>query len=300
MGYIYYLENVRCVRNDNPIAPVLNAFTNVVGQPLSTLNTSNIVMVYGSFSGTVATSISGAGSPQYQICSDSACSTVVTAWTSGASTVSDSQFVQLRLTSSASYNTTNTATFTAGSGSGGWSVKTAIDCTASPSPGDICVDGTIYAGLTPDGNVKMFTTPCDYGMTGSQGSCTGISPGTQWGTNGVSTGYTSATTGKTNSANLITNYGAYNDGTVTGVPPAQNCASLNLYGHTDWYVPAYSELSVIYASAAAIGDFTTNWTSGIISSTEKSSTTSKNLNMVTGAEVDYGKDYGAEMRCVRH
>jgi Flp pilus assembly pilin Flp len=52
-------------------------------------------------------------------------------------------------------------------------------CTGSPSPGDVCPDGTIYAGLTPDGNVPMYITRCDAGNvynTGA-GSCE-CDPGT--------------------------------------------------------------------------------------------------------------------------
>jgi hypothetical protein len=47
-------------------------------------------------------------------------------------------------------------------------------CTGTATPptvGQACTDGSVYAGLTPDGNVPMYVTPCDYGETGAAHSC---------------------------------------------------------------------------------------------------------------------------------
>ena len=67
-------------------------------------------------------------------------------------------------------------------------------CAGSPSPGDVCADGSVYAGLSPDGNVKMYTTPADAGQfpwnNGNNGG---------W----VATGQTSLVTGETNTLNII-------------------------------------------------------------------------------------------------
>lgn len=77
------------------------------------------------------------------------------------------------------------------------------DCTLSPSIGTVCADGTIYADLSPDGNVKMFTQRCDYGQTWDGANCTGVRSGLTWNdgsTNFGATGFDSSVTGKSNSS----------------------------------------------------------------------------------------------------
>jgi hypothetical protein len=62
---------------------------------------------------------------------------------------------------------TTLTTITVGGVSDQWSVQTTTDgCAAgSPAVGTVCADGTVYAGLSPDGNVKMYTTPAEDGMS---------------------------------------------------------------------------------------------------------------------------------------
>lgn len=121
--------------------PAAFSFTDQTGVALSTLTTSNIIQITG-ITGSVATSISGGGSPQYQICSDASCTGVVVNWTSAANTIQNNQYIQLRLTSSGSASTAVTATMTIGTGSDGWSVTTGAGC-GGASVGGYC----FYLGL---------------------------------------------------------------------------------------------------------------------------------------------------------
>jgi hypothetical protein len=95
------------------------SFTDQTGVALSTLTTSNSLTING-ITGTVNVSVSGSGSPQIRINGGS--------WvTSG--TITNGQSLQVRLTSSASYSTANSATVTVGSGSDNWSVTTQANFT---------------------------------------------------------------------------------------------------------------------------------------------------------------------------
>lgn len=109
-------------------------------------------------------------------------------------------------------------------------------CADSPSPGTTCRDGTIYAGLSPDGNVPMYTTPAD------------ASSGAYWGTFGFPTGSTSDVTGRDNTADIYA-YVQNGDGSHNpddGYTPnaAVLCEELTAHGHSDWYLP--DELDVLY------------------------------------------------------
>ncbi len=190
------------------------------------------------------------------------------------------------------------STIIVGSGATVWSVTNAGgDCTASPSIGTVCADGTIYAGLTPDGSVKMFTTRCDYGQTWDGSNCTGTRSGLSW-NNGTSnyttTGYTSAATGKSNSAGIA----ALTD---AGSPhiAAQYCENLNTNGRTDWYLPALAELNVMYINKVAIRNFDVP-TGGYWSSTEDTNASAYYERFSDGAQPTTSKNNGtALVRCVR-
>ena len=75
-------------------------------------------------------------------------------------------------------------------------------CIEGGLPGDICPDGSMIAGLSPDGNQVMYTTRCDKGQVWDGSSCIGTRQTTTW-NNGSwnTTGYTSSITGK-NTENL--------------------------------------------------------------------------------------------------
>jgi hypothetical protein len=204
----------------------------------------------------VPVTISGPGTPQFQICSDSGCSTVVQGWTSAPAAIVSGQYLQVRLTSNATGGATSTASIYAGGAASIWTVSTAsTDCTVpSPPIGSVCADGSVYAGMSPDaGGVKMFTQRCDLGQTWNGSACTGTRLSVTW-NNGTSnwtfTNYSSFNTGKANTAGL---YALADAGAIYYA--AKDCAILNENGHTDWYLPALSEMTVLAVNSATILNF---------------------------------------------
>jgi hypothetical protein len=97
-------------------------FTDQTDVTVSTPVESDIVQVTGMDNGTTI-SIDGVGSSEYRICADGTCSGAP-AYTSTAGTIDSGQYVQLRLTSSASYSTATVATLTVGTANVDWSVTT--------------------------------------------------------------------------------------------------------------------------------------------------------------------------------
>jgi len=150
------------------------------------------------------------------------------------------------------------------SGTPGGTVSQALSGTASGfvvDPGTVVPDGSVYAGLSPDGNVPMYVTRCDAGMSWDGSACTGMRSGISW-NNGTDygspydcsnwgcTGTTSVTTGKSNTATIAGLMGL-------GSPhqAAKYCQDLVEDGKTDWYLPARDELNVLYTNRVAIGGF---------------------------------------------
>jgi len=272
------------------------SFSNQANQALSTLITSDIIQVTG-MNCAINTSVSGPGSPAYRTCSDASCTTVVQDWTTGTSSISSGQYMQLRQTSSASGGVTQYATVIAGASASAWSVATAGDCSglpATPPPvGTVCADGTVYAGMSPDGNVPMFTQRCDLGMSWDGTNCIGARWTQTW-NNGTSvyTGYTNVVTGKANSAAIAVL-------ADTGAPytAAINCENLNENGHTDWYLPAREELFVLITGNAAIKNFNTiGW---YWASSEGNTNQSWVARIFDGASNVLNKTSAYYVRCVR-
>ena len=202
--------------------------------------------------------------------------------------------------------------------------RRADPCRGSPAAGTVCLDGTVYAGLSPDGNVPMYTTPCDAGQYWNGSVCVACSSGlwsgsrttcsTTWSStnyptwnNGTSnwtvTGYTSAVTGKSNTAGLA----ALSD---AGSPydAASYCDSLTAYRHSDWYLLAKDELNVMYGNKMAIGNFDATDGSTAIggaypglywASTEASNTNAGGQRFSDGAQVNVNKIAHFSVRCVR-
>ena len=156
-----------CGGTGGDTTPAAFDFTDVTGAATSTVTTSNIVHITG-INVATATSISGGGA-QYQICSDATCSTVVTPWTSSAGTVTNNQYVQLKLTSSASSSTAVSTTMTIGGVNDGWSVTTA-------AAGATCAAGTAnwtVSGHSCSASVALGNDTDTSNLTDSTGPDTG-------------------------------------------------------------------------------------------------------------------------------
>jgi len=174
----------------------------------------------------------------------------------------------------------------------------------SPAPGQLCDDGSKYAGLSPDGNVAMYTTPADAGLfTWNDGStfvdtamqnCQSLTPGAR----------ASCQTGEANTALLV----------ELGAPPspapyvaARHCGDLapptaEAFGHDDWYLPASDELNVLYGNRVATGGFNV---SGSFPAGWYWSSSEDNLFVALSQRFDDGlqssnmKSDGFSVRCVR-
>lgn len=269
-------------------SPNAFSFTDVTDQNTLTTITSNTATLTGTFSGLTGTCGTG-------------CTGVSRnggAFAASATGFGTGDTIAIRQITSASGATATTASVTVGgTTSGTWTATTATDpcAPAAPTPGAVCTDGTIYAGISPDTNVKMYTTPCDYGQSGTQGACTGTRGTQKWSAGyQVSTGYTSQSTGKANSAAL--------NGLSNADSPysaANYCETLSAYTYTDWYLPAAGELNVMYGNMAAIGGFSTSgnryW-----SSSEYSSSNPWYQGFDSGYRgADYNKSNAFLVRCVR-
>ena len=166
--------------------------------------------------------------------------------------------------------------------------------TGCPNVGDVCPDGSVYAGLSPDGNVAMYTTPADAGFyTWNNGTssyidtamvnCTDNTPGTA----------SSCRTGEANTALLV--------GLSDAASPysaAVHCDGLSAHGHTDWYLPALDELYVLYNNRIAIGGFDTSGVWYYWSSSENTAHSAK-VQFSDVIRPDSNKAGSAPVRCVR-
>ncbi len=112
-----------------------------------------------------------------------------------------------------------------------------------PNIGDVCDDGTIYAGDTDGGTVKMFAMPRNEGQL-------------SW-DNGVTGNDTSVTTsnndGETNTSNLVTSDADSTGGFEPHIA-AQTCYDLNAQGADDWYLPSIIEAN-LFINPTASGAF---------------------------------------------
>lgn len=89
-------------------APLSFDFTDATNAPLNQWAASNIVLIHG-ITDPVDVMAGGAGTPQYRICSDNICASVVQNWGSGTGSITNGQYLQVRLTSANTGNTTRTA-----------------------------------------------------------------------------------------------------------------------------------------------------------------------------------------------
>jgi hypothetical protein len=160
-------------------------------------------------------------------------------------------------------------------------------CSGSPAIGTVCGDGTIYAGISIDGNVKMYTTPANAVGSpmdwGPGGDISIVNCLAAWGPQ------TGCRTGRANTEIMATIGGGYT--------AAEYCASLSAHGHADWYLPAQHELDVLFLNKDAIGNFPTDvyyW-----SSSEQGSSFAWHESFGGGAMGNNSKVNVYHVRCVR-
>lgn len=133
--------------------------------------------------------------------------------------------------------------------------------------GTTCADGSIYAGLSPDGNVAMYVMQADNTTASwNSGSTTHIDTAMDNCTGSVAT----CTTGEANTAFLIglgttpapAPYRAAQYCYCLGRPNTGVCASnptsgADGLGHSDWYLGAQFEMRAVYENLVdQNGDFT--------------------------------------------
>lgn len=244
---------------------------------------SDIVLVAG-LGAPETLSLSGLGIPEMRLCSAADCSVVLVNWTTMPQVVSDGQYMQLRTTSQSTPGGTSRVILTSGGAQIVWDVTTVggtlgpADC---PNPGDVCPDGTIYVGKTPDGDVDYFTTTLSApgGYPFNDGSTTGTINSPSQDCPGGAT-IISAAGCRTGEAN--TNATAISDSSSSAgfqphigplvcycwgeehanapdanVPTECVGHSASAYdgrGHDDWYLPAIGELDVMYKNLVSPSD----------------------------------------------
>lgn len=167
--------------------------------------------------------------------------------------------------------------------------------TGCPNIGDVCSDGTVYAGLSPSGSVRMYTSRCDVGMTWNGSACTGTRSLLAWGSLGSTRGTSSTTNGLANTNTLLGVSAAQH-------PAAHACGNLNINGRDDWHMPAQQEMSVLWTNRVAIGGFSLvdTYPAGFYwNSTEVSANYGRHFNFYWGSQFDSWKAEAQNVRCVR-
>jgi len=196
---------------------------------------------------------------------------------------------------SSNLNTTTTATVSVGGTTSGiWSVTTLAGdpCAGVPAAGTVCADGSIYAAML--NGKKIYTTPCDVGMTGTKNNCTGTRSLPVFGCSGSLHGASSTTDGAANTTALV----------ACSPNVAAVCDSLVAYGKSDWYLPASSEISAAFSMStySLIGSFIGTG-SYYQTSTEASNTTYMLVWTIAGDLNIYGDKTGVAnryyIRCIR-
>ena len=145
------------------------------------------------------------------------------------------------------------------------------------------VEGDWYRGgivFSHDGSGSGLIAPQDNQITG----------GNDWGCSGTSiTGATSNTNGAANTAAILA---------ACAVRPisASVCDTLTWQGETDWYLPAFNQLSTMYNKKNLLDNIIS---ATYISSTEYSATHAYGVNFFNGFGYWYSKSTGGNVRCIR-
>ena len=160
----------------------------------------------------------------------------------------------------------------------------------TPTPGDVCSDGTIFVGLSPDTATPMYTTPADHPELG------------QWSTILKEIGAASSTKGVANTEKARLRLFAKQSNHRLKTNALYICDNAFMHGHADWYLPSESELNLMFNYRYKIKGFNTtgDFPEGLYwSSTEESplSALSKNFNI--GYRINLEKENFVSFRCVR-
>ncbi|MEZ5529715.1 MAG: DUF1566 domain-containing protein [Porticoccaceae bacterium] len=164
---------------------------------------------------------------------------------------------------------------------------------ACPNVGDVC-SGDASGGGNPKfaGCITYYdANSADVGVTKAiYVTQANQSTASQWknatGTDDISTDSTED--GKINSANR--------GGVLSDFPAFELCENLTDGGYTDWYLPARTELDLLWRNAATITGFTT---SGYWSSTEYDTSNAWYQLFSVGSQNGNNKTFNFGVRCVR-
>lgn len=240
-----------CTRTDQDITPNAFSFTDVTSPTASTLYSSNVVTLTGiTGPGVVDVTITGVGGTA-QIRKNGG------TYVNGPITVVEGDTIQLQMTSS-SNGQGRYVTVQVGTVQDDWNLGPA--CTAVE--GSVCSDNTVFAGISPDGNVPMYIPRCAYGQTWTGSVCNNSAATRRWnaGANGDNvaaladcastppSGTGTCLTGKSNSALLITVDSDASTGGFQDHEAAKACEDLTDHAYTDWYLPSARELYIILSS----------------------------------------------------
>lgn len=176
--------------------------------------------------------------------------------------------------------------------------------TNCPSIGDTCDDGSIYAGLSPDGGVAMYTTPADAPSTYTWNDGTGNYRDIPGMTNCTDNSPGTAATCQAGEANTAFLVGATGESDYP-FAAAEYCDGLSAHGYDDWYLPASDELNVLYTNKNT-GDLNGTFNeSGSIpagwywSSSEVNNIGARSQRFSDGNQNGFNKNNGLAVRCVR-
>lgn len=157
--------------------------------------------------------------------------------------------------------------------------------------GDLCADGTVFAGYHPITQEHLFIPPTDQERPGSPGTYT-----MNWknaiGTNDISTDSTAD--GKVNHANR--------GGAIGNFQAFQACEDLSFGAHTDWYLPSRVEayyLWSVHETIEAGGNITNFQNAAYWSSTEYGTNGAWVQSFYDGLQTSSDKTDGYRVRCVR-
>ncbi len=152
-----------------------------------------------------------------------------------------------------------------------------------PNTGDLCADGTVFAGYHPITQEHLFISPTDQGTTSAWKTSTG--------TNDIATDSTYDGRANTNQVPNSTTFPAF-----------KLCKDLGTGGHSDWYLPSQVELYYLWAVRETIeagGNITNFQNTPYWSSTEFNTSSACYQHFTNGAQALSNKTNGYMVRCVR-